>query len=247
MKKDGQLEARRCVSLRWMFCLWTALVFGLSTATQALAEIYTEGTHYTRVSDPGRVHQGELVEVVEFMSYGCAHCSKMEPHLNPWVEEHEDRIDFVRITHGESTYNSWWGRYGQAFYACKALGVVGDKLEQIHHAFFEAIHHDHTLKSNKRQIAKFLSHFGISEKQFYAAYDSPDVESLVEDADQLWRRFSIRKTPTFIVNGKYEVNPGDLSKLDYDDPKAETLKVIEYLVQLESGTESAQALTASMR
>ena len=91
-----------------------ALLFSLSvlaSAPSALAADLQAGRDYTLIEPPQPVAGGGKIEVVEFFSYGCPHCSDFHPLISAWsaleatgnVEKldslvfaavHKDRVNF---------------------------------------------------------------------------------------------------------------------------------------------------------
>ena len=44
---------------------------------------FEEGTHFETLATPRRV-RGDAIEVMEFFSYGCVHCFRLEDQLEDW-------------------------------------------------------------------------------------------------------------------------------------------------------------------
>ena len=59
------------------------------------------------------------------------------------------------------------------------------------------------------EIFKLFEKNGVSKEQFESRFRSFTVESKINRAQRLTRKYKIRSTPTIIVNGKYVANgPG---------------------------------------
>ena len=47
---------------------------------------------------PSPTTAGDKVEVIEFFSYGCSHCSNLEPHVMEWATSPAATgVEFVRV------------------------------------------------------------------------------------------------------------------------------------------------------
>lgn len=175
------------------------------------------GTHYSVLSpsQPSDASPGK-VEVVEMFWYGCPHCYALDPSLESWKKRKPSYIEFVRIP-------VMWGdvhrAHARLFYTLQALG----KLDQLHTKVFDQIHQkgDELYVSGNEQATledevKFAEANGISRADFVSAYNSFSVQTNLQKAEDLGRRYKIDAVPTIVIDGKYETNVGmvgDESKL----------------------------------
>ena len=150
---------------------------------------------------PGRV------EIVEMFWYGCGHCYELDPFLESWKKNKAAYIDFVRVP---VTWGPVHRSHARLFYTLQALGQ-GDAL---HTKVFDAIHRGgKTLVGNdedstfKEQMAWAKSN-GITEQKFKDAYNSFGVNSAMQRAEQLTRRYRVEGVPMLVVNGKYSTDVG---------------------------------------
>ena len=67
-----------------------------SFATAGAAEL-VEGKNYARLKVPQPVESGKKIEVIEFFSYGCPHCSDLEPYLQNWFKTAPADVQFRRV------------------------------------------------------------------------------------------------------------------------------------------------------
>lgn len=168
---------------------------------------WVPGTNYKVIlpAEPTNVAPGK-VEVIEMFWYGCPHCFALDPVLESWRKNKADYIEFVRVP-------VMWAEVHRAhahlFYTLQALG----KLDELHAKVFEEIHQNNNLLfvngdplATQRAQLQFAKNNGISEADFMKAYNSFAVQTKMQEADDLGRRYRIEAVPTFVIAGKYETD-----------------------------------------
>lgn len=175
--------------------------FTFLSAFNAHAEIEIpgamEGVQYITVkpAQPTSAPAGKI-EVTEIFWYGCSHCFKFEPYVKAWLKRKSDNIVFKRMP---AMLSPKWGSHARVYYAAESMGVT----EQIHEAFFTALHVDGKKLFEEKDIVKFIAGLGIDQKKFSAAYHSFAVSSKVKQAKKLTKAFNVNGVPSVVVNGKY--------------------------------------------
>lgn len=184
-------------------------VAALPAEGQLPAGNWIAGTNYRALTpaQPTDAPAGK-VEVVEAFWYACPHCYALDPYLETWRKNKPAYIDFVRLP-------VMWGEVQRAharlFYTLQALG----KLEELHGKVFDEIHQ----KGNPIYVAgddkatlqaqlQFAKANGISEADFLSAYNSFGVQTNLQKADDLGRRYKIEAVPTMVIDGKYVTDVG---------------------------------------
>jgi thiol:disulfide interchange protein DsbA len=165
---------------------------------------WVDGKNYTALvpAQPTSVAP-DKVEVVEVFWYGCGHCFHLDPTLEEWRKQGKPGYaDFVRLP---VMWNDNTRAHARLYYTLEALG----KLDQLHTAVFREIHNNgHFLvdadpaKTEKLQ-REFLTTNGVSDADFDRTYRSFSVESKLQRAEQLTRRYKVTGVPLIVVNGKY--------------------------------------------
>lgn len=164
---------------------------------------FREGQHYQKLvpAQPTTAAPGK-VEVVEVFWYGCGHCFTLDPAIESWKARGKaEYIDFQRVP---AMWNETTRVHARLFYALEALG----KLEQLHTLVFREIHVNNNPLNSVARIASFLQPHGISKDELEKAFSSFAVESKLQRADLLNRRYRIQSVPTMVVNGKYTADVG---------------------------------------
>ena len=149
----------------------------------------------------------DKVEVVYIFWYACNHCYALDPFLQSWKDKKAPYIEYTRLP-------VMWGplhrAHARLFYTLAALG----KLEELHSAVFKEIQvNKNVMVSNdpietEQMQVEFAKRNGISEEEFRKAYDSFAVETSLQRAEQLNRRYGVASVPFIVINGKYTTDVG---------------------------------------
>ena len=172
-------------------------------------------------AQPTQVAEGKI-EVVEIFWYGCPHCYDFEPHVNNWVANLPEDVEFRRMP---GIFSKSWVAHARAYYAAEKLGV----LEQIHTPLFEALHKDRKRIFSESELKDFFESKGVDGDEFTRAYNSNEVEVKFKQAFLMGQRYKITGVPAVVVNGKYMT--GAALAGSYDN----LLKTIDMLVDKERG------------
>lgn len=203
----------------FMAVLLTALLGNVATAA------IDEGIEYKLVSPAQPTITKNKVEVVELFWYGCPHCFHFEPHLKEWLASKPDNVVFYRVP---AVFNPTWALHARAFYTAKTLGLFDNGKMEFHEAMFDEIHKKKKHLHKKKDIQKFFARFGISAEDFNNTFDSFAVNTKVNRAVTLSKRYQLDGVPTLIINGKYRT----------DGPMAGgrkgMIKVLNFLVKKET-------------
>jgi protein dithiol oxidoreductase (disulfide-forming) len=158
------------------------------------------GAHYERLSptQPTSSEPGQ-VEVAEIFWYGCPHCLEFEPYLARFEDQKPGYVNFIRIP---AVWNDMLRLHARAFYTAEVLG----KGEEMHDAFFAEIHRNRNPLDSRQALAELFARFGVDAAAFDEAFDSFDVHTKLQRADELNRRYRVTSVPSIVVNGKYTTN-----------------------------------------
>jgi len=175
-----------------------SLKLGGSANTAPASARFKEGTHYQKIvpAQPTSAGPGE-VEVAEVFWYGCGHCFTLDPALESWRAKSKPQyVEFARIP---AMWNDITRMHARVFYTAELLG----KLDELHSLVFREIHVSGNQLNTVDKIAAFFQQHGVSKDEFTKAFSSFAVESKLQRADLLNRRYRVNSVPTLIVNGKY--------------------------------------------
>ncbi len=95
--------------------------------------------------------------------------------------------------------------HARLFYTAELLG----KLEAVHPLIFREFHVNGNQLNTVEKITAFFKQHGVSPEEFTKAFSSFAVESKLQRADFLNRRYRVESVPMFVVNGKYRTDLTD--------------------------------------
>jgi protein dithiol oxidoreductase (disulfide-forming) len=178
----------------------------LPEAAQLPGGKWKAGQHYQPIvpaqstsAEPGQV------EVLEVFWLGCPHCYQIEPFIARWEKTKPAYVKFV----GEHVM---WGpvhrTHARLYYTLQALGkadaLVPKAFEEIHrHGNILAAASD--TESQRLQLA-FARANGISEADFKREYNGFAVNTRLQRAEEIMRRYKVESVPFFVINGKYQTS-----------------------------------------
>lgn len=202
--------------MSWPLSLWAAT---------APAPAFQVGKDYQIITPPTTlpaiVNPPGKVSVVEFFSYGCPWCYKLESDLEPWLKTAPSDVNFARVP---VVFEPNWTILARAYYVAYALGVQ----DKITPAIFKALHEQGLKINNAQDLENFFVQQGVSKQDVESALNSsPAIDMDMAKGSALMRQYQIVAIPTIIVDGKYMTNlmltNGDTKKL---------VQIVNYLVTL---------------
>jgi thiol:disulfide interchange protein DsbA len=180
--------------------LGVTVAAALAMSLPALAQ--TAGKDYTPISPAQPTDDPAKIEVVEFFSYGCPHCSDFHPLVSAWAARQPGDVVFKRvpITFGRAA----WANLAKLYYSLEATG----DLARLDGEVFKAVHNDRVNLFEEKAIVEWVARKGVDQKKFTEAFNSFGVMSKVKRGDQLAQAYKIQGVPAMAVDGKYLV--GDM-------------------------------------
>jgi thiol:disulfide interchange protein DsbA len=214
-----------------------ALLALLVSAGAHAADQWVEGRNYYVINPPQHtsVPPGK-VEVTEVFSYGCPACNQFQPIVAKLKAALPPNAQMNYVPASFSPREDW-PMYQRAYYANQALGIA----EKMHQAMFDGIWKTKEIgyvDSSNRIVSKLptiedaaayvAKTAGIKESDFLAAAKSFGVEVKIKNADAFVNATGALSTPTFIINGKYRLDPTSAGSVD------NLISIVKYLVAKET-------------
>lgn len=164
---------------------------------------FKEGVHYQRLvpTQPTNASPGQ-VEVLEIFWYGCSHCFALDSRLEAWRQK--SKANYVAFQRLPATWNDAALFHGRLFYVAEQLG----KLEELHTPLFREIHLNGDPLNTADKAKAFFAAHGVSKADFDKAFTSFGVNTKIQTAGLLNRRYHVEGVPFFVVNGKYTLDIG---------------------------------------
>ena len=191
----------------------------LATPVLAQEEAFFAGGQYEVLSNIQPVSTGDKIEVLELFWYRCPHCNTLEVPLQKWLKngkpENAEYVAFPAIL------SDRWEPGARSFYTLEALGI----LDELHGKLFYAIHSEHKNIGSAETLARWVEEQGYSAQDVLDTYDSFAVNTKVNYAKTMSRKYDIQGVPAVVVDGKYRTSVSQAG--DYDT----LFEVINFLVE----------------
>lgn len=184
--------------------IFTALAAGVALGASGSVLAQVAGRDYTPINPPQPTDDPAKIEVVEFFSYGCPHCSDFHPLLSAWAAKLPADVVLKRVP---VSFNSYFAMIAPLYYA---LEVTGD-LARLDANVFKTIHGEGNRLADPRSRAEWAQKNGVNVQKFEDAYKSFGVMSKVKRGDQMTSAFKIQGVPALAVDGKYLVGGKDFN------------------------------------
>lgn len=175
---------------------------------------------YVPIKPAQPTQTGDKIEVLEVFWYGCPHCYSFEPHLEAWLKDKPEDVEFIRLP---GVLNQSWIPHAKAFYAAEKLGV----LDKIHRPLFDAIHKQKKTLFTEGQLAEFFAGYGVSPEEFKRVYNSKEVDTKIRQAYFLARDYKLTGVPSLVINGKYLTSGTHAGNFET------MLEVVDHLIEQE--------------
>lgn len=176
--------------------LFSALSIFLAFTLPSTAQEFQEDVNFFPLLVEQPVRTGDQIEVLEIFWYGCPHCYALEPYLKKWLKNKPEFVEFVQLP---AVLNRSWAFDARVFYTFVALGL----MDELHEAYFDAIHQDRRRMKNVEQVASWAQEQGIDPQLILDTFNSFGVDSMLANATQMSGRYEADGVPTIIIDGKY--------------------------------------------
>jgi thiol:disulfide interchange protein DsbA len=179
----------------WIFGAALALLAVVLPARAQLAV----GRDYVPIVPVQTTDNPAKIEVIEFFSYGCPHCSEFHPVVGKWSATLPGRRGLqARAGHLRP---SPVGESGQALLCAGSHRRSGQaRWRRLRRPAQER---EQALR--RQSIIEWVAAQGVDAKKFADAYSSFGVVSKVKRADQMAQAYKIQGVPALAVDGKYLV------------------------------------------
>jgi thiol:disulfide interchange protein DsbA len=193
----------------------------LPAAAQAAGPV--EGKDFSRVETPQPpTAPAGKVEVLEFFSYACPHCSTFEPTLESWAKQLPADVSLRRVP---VPFLMNADNFMKTYYALEALGAV----QAVQLKIFRAIHVERQRLDTGENIAAFVGKNGVDAAKFLDAFKSFSVATAVTRAKKMVADYKVESVPTLVVAGRWMTSPSQAGSSE------RALAVVDQLVQRTRG------------
>lgn len=179
--------------------LFAGLISFLVAPGIGLAADPQAGRDFKSIDPPLPSAKGKI-EVIEFFSYGCPHCSDFHPLIGQWAAKLPKDVTFRRVP--VSFNRPEWARLSRLYFALEATG----ELAKLDTAVFLAIHEQRVMFRTDEAVVSWAASKGADAKKFGDALASFSMQSKVQRADQDATASRISGVPALVVDGKFLIN-----------------------------------------
>jgi thiol:disulfide interchange protein DsbA len=176
------------------------------------------GTDFLKLDAAVPVEAGAgKVEVVEFFSYMCPHCSAFEPAFSAWAKKVPKNVVVHRVpVHFLPNFEVLQRMY----YAIEAMNMV----ETLHAKVFAAVHVEHRSFGSADIAADWVASQGVDRAKFLAQFNSFAVATRATRAKQLTTAYAVDGVPALGVAGRYYTDGALAKSMD------RALQVVDFLI-----------------
>lgn len=178
-------------------------------ATQAQDIRARQNLEY-RLIAPQPVETGDRIEVIEFFWYGCPYCNELQPALEGWIRRKPADVALRRVP---AILRDSWAPHARIFYTLEELGEV----ERLHLKVYESYHIERLHMSKPDVVVEWAAKNGIDRKRWLEAYGSSAIDAKVQHAKELSAAYTVRVTPTLVVDGRYLTSGSHVPCCDVGD------------------------------
>ncbi|MBA2710671.1 MAG: thiol:disulfide interchange protein DsbA/DsbL [Tatlockia sp.] len=203
-----------------MFKPLIAIIFFLLPLI-AVAEEFVEGRDYEILSSSSESSpSNSKVQAIEFFSYGCPWCYRIESSLTAWVQKQGSTIQFSRVP---VVFKQSWVNYAKAYYTAQHLGLDA-KLSPLLFKEIQSKREGEALKSTQEMIDFFKAQ-GVDPVIAKSAFEnSTTIDMAVTEGSALMARFKVNGVPAMVINNQYKTD------LQMAKGEARFFQILDYLV-----------------
>ncbi|RUO66450.1 Thiol:disulfide interchange protein DsbA [Pseudidiomarina planktonica] len=184
--------------------LLLALTLFILGGHNAYAESFQEGVHYEVISESS---DADDKGVTEFFSFYCVHCYRFEVIADLLDKEFGDSFSKVHMPSVAPGPDAGI-EMTKAFVLAKKLGVE----DKISSALFSYNFDKKMMLTTREDIRSVFILNGVTGDQYDSGIDSFSIKATMNQWERQTDKYKVRATPTFIVNGKYKMDPMSLKE-----------------------------------
>jgi thiol:disulfide interchange protein DsbA len=188
-----------------------ACIFALCVALPTQAADLQQDKDYRVIEPPVAVEAKGKIEVIEFFWYGCPHCFDFDPVVAEWVKRLPADVSFRRKP--AVFPNNKWVPMARLYFTLEAMGLT----EKLHTEVFNAVHLDRMRMDEEKTMMVWIAGRGVDARKFTEVWNSPAIQSKVQDVKELTVKAGVDGVPALMVQGRYiaksKGNYGDLVKV----------------------------------
>ncbi|MDR2625641.1 MAG: thiol:disulfide interchange protein DsbA/DsbL [Zoogloeaceae bacterium] len=175
-----------------------ALALGAATLPGVLFAQSAAAAPYERLPRPLPKEGAGKIAVLEFFSYGCAHCNDFHPIISKWAARQPAHVVFRRIP---VAWDAFWANLARLYYALEISG----ELASLDNKVFDALHKQRLKLYTEKTILDWYAKQGGNRERFGEIMKSFSVVSKINQGEKLRLSAEVKSVPTVIVDGAYKM------------------------------------------
>lgn len=181
------------------------------------AQDFKEGVHYDVIAETATAKP----EAIEFYSFYCPACFRYEPIAADLKAAYPDAFRKSHVPIGNDDFAK----------SLLRATVVAERMkvaEGFSAMYFRRQHVENNPVLKVQDLHDILRAQGVAADQIDKAMNSFMVKVAADRIEKEADKYDVRATPTFIVNGKYRINPQGLGSSQ--DFGGDMVKLVGYLL-----------------
>lgn len=184
----------------------------------AAAQEFKEGVHYDVIAETATAKP----EAIEFFSFYCGACFRYEPIAAELKAAYPDAFRKSHVPVGNDDFAK----------SILRATVVAERMkvaDGFSATYFRRQHVENNPVMEIQDLHDMLRTQGIAQDQIEKAMGSFMVKVAADRIQKEAEKYDVTVTPTFIINGKYRINPRGLG--DSQDFTADMVKLVGHLLE----------------
>ncbi len=154
------------------------------------------------VESPYKIHMATKnfadapIRISIFSDFQCPYCQKVADQVPQIINEFRDKVNIQYLFYPLDSSCNKAMKGSMHVHACHAAYLAAcdkEKFAEVHDYIFE-----HQSEINRANIKSWTAKFGLSEKCF----ENKNVQDQIQQTLNAGEQYSLRSTPTIIINGK---------------------------------------------
>lgn len=206
-----------------LLTLLVCLMLGSPAVQATEKEVRTYEQLDKAVVSPGQ----ETPAVVEFFSFYCPPCYAFSQSFGV------DKAIRESLPAGKSMvkyHTGFLGSLGPDLTRAWSLAMVLGIEEKVEPLVFDALQVTRTL-NKPEDIRAVFEKAGVSGKEYDRMINSPEVQAMTAEQEQLFKAYGVTSTPSVYVDGKYRIKNSAIQGENVEDFRNKYVAVVDELLK----------------
>lgn len=162
------------------------------------AENFVAGKDYEVIGKENK--SANKISVIEFFSYNCPWCARIEPAIEAWAQKQGSHIEFTRIP---VIFHKDWLLSAKAYYTANLLNME-NKLNPL---LFKAEQDKANPLKTEEDMIQFFIKQGVEPATARSAFESSTMMDLkIKEGMSQMSHYRVNGVPAFIINNQFKTD-----------------------------------------